>query len=435
MRKGRITASFTSKIPESSLFWISFLFSFFYSAVRGIDRIGLPDGIGYIQQAKGILRGLTYILDNPTDFSHNMGFSFFLAIIFYVFHTSWLLPYKILMAVFHGVSTLLIVKICKSLGFQHNYVLCCGFVFALDPFLLEAASSVGTESMTTLFVLWACHFYLNRLETFGNTTFVTLIYCIVGVFSVTMRPNLIFPFILITILVIRKNSSHKYKLFSTPLFFSGFTFLFTLYEIVLWRINGAFVFLANYGGQGVAYMCSQKFVPQYLGIASAKINSEISDWANISNPVQTLLQLKFPNFSAVAIDREMYRAGISACLSAPLKSLFVLVIKFFSIWRPYTGIGAYGVKVFLFSIVLMLPSTMGTIFFLRMKVRVTKVRELKIFFLILCCGFIPSLMITTEQMRHRVAFAEGFFWIFSFAFIQFSRFKSKGISTQYFKIG
>ena len=115
---------------------------------------------------------------------------------------------------------------------------------------------------------------------------------------------------------------------------------------------------------------------------------------------------------------ELTSIVLDTCLANPLNSIWVLLVKAFALWRPFTVFGAYGIEVFIFSLLLWVPLTLATIWFLLQKEMSPKCILLKKYFIVISIGFTLSLLLTPTQIRHRVAFAEPFYWLFFLYFLQ-----------------
>ena len=389
------------------------------SVFRGIENFGIPDGQGYVTQANSILKGTPFLFSISDIFVHNIGLSFVIALTFIISQSTSLVLFKLLLAVSHGIAVYFLVQIGKEFGLKKGYWVASSMFFALDPFVLSAATSVGTENLTTLIIVYWCHLYVVPVAARSRQLWRILLFTFSGCFAITLRPNFLLPFLFVAIILFIKWRQDAVR--ASTLALSVFLFLvfFSVYEVFLTRLNGAFVFLASYSGFGIGYACRPEFIPQYLGYASSGENARINHWLNVENPLQAIIVSKTPSLSPVQIDHEMMRIGITTCLENPLQSIGVLGLKFFAIWRPFTVIGSYGVTVFIFSILILVPITFGTLLFLFRKNLPEKAQLVKKFFIVISLGFVPSLLITTEQLRHRLAFAEPFYWIFSVACIQY----------------
>ena len=389
------------------------------SFFRGIENFGITDGEGYVNQANTILKGTSFMFSDPDIFVHNIGLSFVIALTFIISHSTSLVLFKLLLAVSHGISVYLLGQIGKEFGLKKEYWVASSIFFALDPFVLSAATSVGTENLTTLIIIYWCHLYVVPVAAQSRQKWRILLFTFSGCFAITLRPNFLLPFLFVAIILFIKWRQNAVR--ASTLTLSVFLFLvfFSAYEVFLTQLNRAFVFLASYGGFGIGYACRPEFIPQYLGYASSEENARINHWLNVENPLQAIIVSKMPTLSPVQIDHEMMRIGITTCLENPLQSIGVLSLKFFAIWRPFTVIGSYGVTVFIFSILLLVPITFGTLLFLFRRNLPEKALLVKKFFIVISLGFVPSLLITPSLFRHRLAFAEPFYWIFSAACIQY----------------
>ena len=67
-----------------------------------------------------------------------------------------------------------------------------------------------------------------------------------------------------------------------------------------------------------------------------------------------------------------------------------------------------------FSFLLWVPLTIVVIKFLVTRNLSRNERLLRLFFLVLSFGYTASLLLTPTQIRHRVAFAEPFYWLIFF---------------------
>ena len=186
-----------------------------------------------------------------------------------------------------------------------------------------------------------------------------------------------------------------------------------IYEVFLFKLYSGFVFLANYGGIGVAYLCRPEFIPQYLGFASKAENSRINEWVIVENPLGRIAMSNLTNPSIAGSDTEMYRIGIRGCIENPVESILLVALRLISVWRPSVVFGAYSLEIFLVSLVFWVPLTILMIKFLIGKDYSPALRQLRLYFLVMGGTFTVSLLLTFPQVRHRVAFAEVFYWLFA----------------------
>jgi hypothetical protein len=394
---------------ESLSVWIlAFITSFVLNLTNGFSTVRLTDAIDYIKQAEEIQYGLDYIYQNPEDFSHNLPFSFLIHVTFEIIGSNSLILFKILLIFTFSYSALLFNKILKVLELDIRFRVAMSCLFIFNPFLLVSTIDVQTECFVTLIVLQWLLLYLRVKEAESIKNGIVYGIFILGLFAIILRPNMFLVFLVVLVIFYKGNSWNKLKQSASLISISVFTLIFTAYELFLTKLNGGFVFLANYGGIGAAYTCNSEFVPQYLGFASENRNNQINDWFNsVSN---TDAQNQF--FSLSEINSKMYGTGISKCLEDPMKSFFVLIAKTYSIWRPHTVVGAYGISVALISFLLWAPCLYFTYSFLKRKQKSVLEKRLSTYFIAISLSFMPSLLITINQVRHRVSFAEPFFLIF-----------------------
>jgi hypothetical protein len=205
---------------------------------------------------------------------------------------------------------------------------------------------------------------------------------------------------------------------------SIYLFIIALFEIFLTKLYSGFVFLTPVGGTNAEFMCRKEFIPQYLGYASNSENKKINLLVNSSEEGSILLAN--PEFTVSELNRELIKIGAKKCLEDPLESAYIIVLKIFALWRPFTVYGAYGKTVFFATLTLWLPLTLFTIWYVTNSKLNSINKRLRNYFILMSFGFTLSLILTPTQIRHRVAFAEPFYWIFAIVFIQYfyQRYKS-----------
>ena len=382
--------------------------------IRGFENTHYPDAPLFISQAESILRGWNYMTLHPLVFEAPLGFPVLISSTFLINGGTSLALFKIFLSLCHGISTFLVASIGIRMGLPRLFWILAALFFSLDPFMLSAATDIQVEPLVTLIVLfWA---YLFLLPSENSKRYILQIICfpISGFIAITFRPNILIPFLLLSILMFRSwftnHLSRSLMLTSISIFFS----LLTVYEVFLSRLYGGFVFLAANGGLNTVLTCRDQFLSQYLGFISTKQNSQInhSYYAYLQNLRKDLIARQ-PNISFSQLNHEYLSTGLATCLENPIKSSYVLIVKSIALWRPYTVFGAYGTKVALISLFIWLPLTLATVWYLTRSNLTMPNRILRNYFLILSIGFTISLIPSSTQIRHRVAFVEPFYWLFA----------------------
>ena len=390
--------------------------TFLFTLVRGVQHLGLSDAHDYVNEASGMLNGWSYMASNPNLFGHGFGFTFLIATTFFVTGSSSLLILKLFLAIAHGCSTFLVARIGILIGLEKKYWTTAALFFLIDPFILLAATDIQTESLTTLIVLYWCYLYLAPFKNLTQSKRNVLLFSLSGFYSVIMRPNSLLPFVFIAFAIFlkwRKEEIHTLVLAGSTLLF---IFLIGVFEVFLSRLYSGFVFLSPVGGTNAEFMCRTEFIPQYLGFASSAKNAQINSIVSTSQSAEFLLQN--PSLSIPQLNHELVSVGVHTCLSHPFQSVGIMILKVFALWRPFTVLGAYGLKVMIFTFLLWLPLTATTVWFLLRNNLAIAASKLKIYFILMSAGFTLSLLLTPTQIRHRVAFAEPFYWIFGLFFVQ-----------------
>lgn len=375
-----------------------------------------------------MLKGWSFVLNNPESFKHGLGFSALIALTFVLSNSHSLVLFKIFLAIGHGVSSYLVARIGMKIGLPKKYWVLAAILFAIDPFIFIAATNIQTESLTTLLVLYwgLIAIKLEKIPLRWNYNIV--LFPISGFYSAFMRPNSILPFLIISGLIYYRWYHQKVKIEFISISISIFIFLILSYEIFLTRLYSGFFFLSPVGGDNALVMCRTEFIPQYLGVVSSSENKKINYFAMNGNEMNQFLTAH-PNLTISEINQEFTRAGVSTCLAHPFESIGVLFIKSIALWRPFTVFGAYGPKMFLISLCLWTPLTLATIWFVMRKDLGQTSKDLRNFFLGLGFGFTVSLLLTPTQIRHRIAFAEPFYWLFFMYLIHQKHLKNKKLKT------
>jgi hypothetical protein len=397
--------------------FIAFVFALVVAISRGINDAFQNDAKGYVGEALGMLEGWTFMQENPEKFGHGFGFTGMILSTFLLSGTTSLVFLKLILALAHGISSYLVARIGQLIGLKEKFWIVASMLFTIDPFMLFAATDAQTESLTTLLVLWWCYLYVSKSRTIGPHWPLVILFTLSGIFSVLMRPNSLLPLLFVAFILYRKWSQEGAKNLIFAISISLFLAAISVYQVFLTKLYSGFIFLSTAGAANAEFMCRKEFIPQYFGMISAEENKRINEVATQSTTTQELLSVN-PNLTIPELNREYTKLGISTCLEDPIGSITVIAVKFFALWRPFTVFGAYGIELFLFSLVIWLPMTLVAIWYLVSKQRNESGKAIQRYFLVMSLGFTLSLLLTATQIRHRVAFAEPFYWIFLLYFMQ-----------------
>jgi len=392
--------------------------AFSISYYRGLNNTSYPDAQEMIAQANGIAQGWHFLLSNPLLSKYPMGLPSLLAITFKITGSSSLILIKFIFAICHGFSVYLVARIGIQMGLQRKLWILAATCFAVDPFILSAATDLQVECLVTLVVLWWAFIFITSAEDSRFRLILLISFSITGFIAVTIRPNIIIPFLLVYGMLLYSWQREGLKKYHLGISVSCFVTLIIFFEIFLDKLYKGFVFLAPNGGLNAVLSCRKEFIPQYLGLASPSENSRINQWyfGYLQDLTQSI-HSKQPKLSIPALNHEYIAVAISSCVHRPLESIEVLALKSAALWRPFTVLGASGAKVWLISLLLWTPLTIATIWFVS-KGRIYGVNaKLKSYFLLISIGFTISLIVGATQIRHRIPFAEPFYWLFFFFFI------------------
>lgn len=396
---------------------------------RGIENTSISDATFYINQATNMLRGWAWMQSNPGSFGGALGFSSLIALAFHATGNTSLFVIKLALAMGHGASTYLVAKIGVRLGLRKRFWVAAALLFALDPFVLIAATDIQTESIVTLIVLsWALT-YLTPIITHDPILLRVTTFILSGFIAILIRPNMLVPFLLIAVLIFLSWIHQGVRIIEVIAASALFVTLLSLFEIIITRLYGGYVFLATNGGFNMALTCRKEFIPQQIGFLSASENTKINVWwKNYLSQVAEEIAQKSPNLSIPQLNHEFYNEGLSYCLSHPAQSLGILILKSVALWRPYLAFGAYNFSAFMLSLFIWIPLTAITFWYVLNK-KLSKIQiSLRNYFIVMSIGFTTSLLVTPTQIRHRIAFAEPFYWLFlaTFLHLYFQKRRLKG---------
>jgi hypothetical protein len=392
----------------------AFLVAVTVDFIRGFEYVILQaDGRNdYVTQANEMLQGFKYMVENPNPLGHGIGFSFLIASTFAITGSESFILLKLLLALCHGTSALLLSKLGQKIQLPRPAWIAATILYSLDPFILFAVSDVTTEAITTLAVIYWAYLYLN---TDLQTKFLKLhamIFFFSSFFLVTARPNSILPFAVMSVLLVLRWRYEGINFKTLAILFQFFLTPLIIFEYLISKIYNGFVFLSPAGGVNAEFMCSKEFVPQYIGLISQSENTRINNWWYEASKSSEILANQ-GSFSIPKLNSELWQIGIQKCLDDPITSLAVLALKPIALWRPYVVYGAYGPSIFLISTLVWVPLSIVTLYVLYKRTSLKQMQLLKNYFIILAVTFTISLEITPTQIRHRVAIAEPFYWLFA----------------------
>jgi len=378
----------------------------------GINTWAFPDAPLLIQQGYAISQGMQYMRSNPTELQYPFGLPAIISLGFRISEQNAVAISRMTLLLFHFITLFVIFLILNSLRISKKiqYITLLGF--SLDPFILKQALDLQTEPITTLFVSILCLIFITKLDTSVKKKSIPWAYFFVAFLAIVTRPNLIVPIFGVTLILIyrwKKDDVSNKTIVSTCLSFFS---LFFAFHMFLFSVFRQFVPISGNSGQNFALACRSEFLPQYIGYANSTVNQSINAWyfEYLSNIKQTFFTLN-PLASAIDLNQEYQRVGIQNCLDSPIDTVGLFLIKSISLWRPSTVLGAYGIEVFVASLLIWLPLTMLALKFLVSKNATPTHNSFRIFLIVFWGLFTLSLIPSATQIRHRIAVAEQFYWI------------------------
>lgn len=397
--------------------WIAVIFGAVIPVVAliksGANSLKFPDAPLFIQQGYAISQGLEFMRQNPNDLQYPFGLPSIISIGYKLSEQNAIAISRITLVILHFLTVITIFLILNSLRINRKIQFVAVLGFSLDPFVLKQTLDLQSEPITTLLVSLMCLMFITRLETPTKQKSIPFLYFFVVFLAIVTRPNLLIPILGLSMLIIYKWKQDKVTNLIIITATSTFLFYLISFQAFLFSIFGRFVPISGNSGQNFALACRSEFLPQYLGYADYGTNQSINAWYfQYLNEIREGFLTLNPLASIFDINEQYQNIGMQNCIENPTRTAWLFLVKSISLWRPSTVFGAYGISVFLFSILLWVPLTLMVIKFLSGKETVsTSVYSFRIFLIVFWGLFTISLIPSATQIRHRIAVAEQFYWI------------------------
>jgi hypothetical protein len=385
----------------------AFAISISYSLVRGIGQTYSQDSLDYISIADNLSNGLSWIFSNPDSFAKPLGLPILLALLKFIAGGAYILCFKILMAIFHGLTIFLACRIMQKLQIKSLLIIVVAFLMASDPLILSSTTDVTTETIATLTITYWLYWSILLFTNQKPSMIEELFFVVLSILCILTRPNYFFVFI--GVLVGTKLILKSGKILTRPI--AIMFFLLLIYELFVCFLYGGFLFLAPGSGLGIYFLCKGQLNPQSLGILSSSKNSELNSWV-LDSLDSASMAFRSQSTSASFIDFNQFltKEGIAYCINNPGEGFLTTLAKVFGTWRPYVAFGAYGYVTFIASLVILTLITFCSIRFLIS--RKTKIEKFLASILVWTGLFFTiTIIVTPTQIRHRIAFAETILWI------------------------
>jgi hypothetical protein len=401
----RIVSSLVTVIVGAIIPAVAFLKS-------GINSWGFPDAPLFIEQGYAISQGMQYMRSNPSELQYPFGLPAIISIGYRISEENAVAVSRIILLLFHFLTVLVVFLILNNLKINKKiqYVAIIGF--SLDPFVLKQALDLQTEPMTALFISILCLIFLIKLDSPVKYRCIPFFYFFLAFLMIVTRPNLIVPIFGISSILIyrwRRDDVPSRIIMSAS---ASFLFYLAAFHVFLSSVFKQFVPISGNSGQNLALACRSEFLPQYLGYADSQENQLINAWYfGYLNNIKELFTNLNPLASAIDLNREYQRVGIQNCLDNPIETMILFLIKSISLWRPSTVFGAYGIEVFVASVIFWVPLTILVLRFLFSRDLTPAQSSFRLFLIVFWGLFTISLIPSATQIRHRIAVAEQFYWV------------------------
>lgn len=389
------------------LSFYAFAISLIYSLIRGIAASFSQDSLDYISSADKLLNGLSWILSNPDSFAKPLGLPILLALLKIMFGSAYIIYFKILMAIFHGLTIFFACKVMQKLHITRFIIIIVALLMASDPLILSSTSDVTTETIATLAITYWLYWSILLFEGKKPSKVEEIFFISISLLCISTRPNYFFVFIGLIIgtkLILKKE---KILTRSNTILLS--TIL--LFEIFVCFLYGEFLLLAPGSGLGIYFICKSQLNPQSWGILSSEKNTELNNWVLESlNSASNSFASKNMTASFLDLNQYLTKEGVIYCIHNPGEGVITLLAKIYGIWRPYVAFGAYSYFTFLVSLLVL---TLITGFSIRFLISKKTAMESFVASILVWTGlfFTLTIIVTPTQVRHRIAFAETMLWI------------------------
>jgi len=390
---------FDSIIIVTYAFFVSLTLSY----LRGISLNFSQDSKDYISGANNLQNGITWILNNPDQFAKPLGLPFQILILKTLFGVHWLIGFKVLSALLHALTAVLLYKICLLLEVRKKLALFCGLLFASDPLILVSTTDITTETIATLTITFWCYWAMLKVNRISVSNIHKIGFVLVSIFCITTRPNYLFILFAVLILLIIKQNLRILR--SSEIV--AFILFFTVFQAFILFLYKSFILIAPGSGLGMYFFCRGELNQQAIGIIDEEKNASLNTWVlqSLTNQSDIFFSTN-PNGSFSEFNQFLSSEGLKYCLSNPGEGLVSVLIRGVGNWRPFVAFGAYGLSTFVISFVILGSLLLGTAFFIFG--RKTKAQDhFMHFFLATSLAFTLSILVTPTQIRHKVAFSES----------------------------
>ena len=407
-----------SRIIQIGLAVLAFVLCVAMIYVTGRDYADFADSIDYVTAARMLVENGSYPAVGGLNFFRAPLFPLFMAGVWSVTGES-VFAVKIVQAILHGVTTLMIFRTAKLLTGETLVASLAGLLFAVNPFFIYQAAAIQTEALHTFLVTLALLLFVKMIVSDGAFDLKTAAATGVAFGLAALCKNsalgvcIVLAVAMLALCFRRKNSLAAAALMIVGMFAAilpwSFYNLKTRGEFIL--VNDASGFVAWIGNHPAnlriyeGNFASREETQQYQDYLGKTLAAEqVAEWERTTG---------YSSLSFKQRERLWQQKAIENAKAEPAVTARLIGWKFFGYWRPWLSADIYSTKGMLLSAVLLVPLLVLGFFGMAIASRRPKMKKVVILFGILLVFVTVVHAVLVSTMRLRLPYVDPFLTIFA----------------------
>ncbi len=331
------------------IFILALIIRLLFSHYSGVSQFG-GDWDRYDEQSNNILLGKFNL--ETTLFITAPLYSYFVALLKYIFMDSYSHVLKFFQILLSALSVIFLTKTAQVIFERHNISTLCGAIYAVSPITLYFTHIFGQESIfQSLFVITI--YFISKYLRFNNKNDLIL-FSILFSFALLTKSHilLIIPFLLIGIIVAK---GANYKSFVDIITISSIIFLLTLpYGIYNKITNGVYVISSSgLGGHFLTGHNDDTYT--YLVDSPPRDTAEYSRLKGMDYVIFRHLAPKLEGLNHAQKQVLYLHEGFDWIYNNPLKAIKLLLVNLKDFLMPGFNIQHYPFKAWLTALIISTP--------------------------------------------------------------------------------
>lgn len=407
-----------SRIIQIGLAVLAFVLCLGMIYATGRDNGDFADSIDYITAARMLVENGSYPAVGGLYFFRAPLFPLFIAGIWSITGES-VFAVKIVQAVLHALTTLMIFRAAKLLSGRTLVALLAGLLFAVNPFFVYQAAAIQTEALHTFLVTLALLLFVKMVVSEAPFDLKTAAACGVAFGLAALCKNsalgvcIVLAVAMIVLFFKRKNSFAAAALMIVAMFAAilpwSFYNLSTRGEFIL--INDASGFVAWIGNHPAnlriyeGKFASREETQQYQDYLGKTLAAEqVAEWERAEGYSNLSFKQREGLWRQKAIENAKAEPGITARL---------IGWKLLAYWRPWLSSDIYSTKGMLLSAALLVPLFVLGLIGLFIAGRRERSKKVVILYVIMLLFVTAVHAVLVSTMRLRLPYVDPFMTIFA----------------------